>query len=248
MEAGRKIFFLADAHLGTPDHSASLEREKRLTRFLEGIRAEASDIYFLGDIFDFWFEYKRVVPKGFTRFFGKLAELSDSGVRLHFITGNHDIWVYDYFPSEIGMEIHREPVVLEEAGKRLFLAHGDGLDESDRVFRWIKGLFTNRALQWAFARLHPNFAIWLAHGWSRRSRVRHGEEAFRGEDEPIIRYSRKHLIDKNFDYLVFGHRHTPVAYPLNDRTRLLILGDWISHFTYGVFDGRELTLEAFVRP
>ncbi|MFO7617054.1 MAG: UDP-2,3-diacylglucosamine diphosphatase [Bacteroidales bacterium] len=248
MSATRKIFFLSDAHLGAPDPRTSLEREKRLTAFLEEIRAEASDIYFLGDIFDFWFEYKRVVPKGFIRFLGKLAELADSGIRLHYFTGNHDIWIYDYLPSEIGMTIYREPAVVDLAGKRFFLAHGDGLDDSDHAFRVIKRIFTNRNLQWAFARLHPNFALWLAHGWSRRSRVRHGEEPFRAEGEPIVRHARKYLIDKNFDYLIFGHRHTPVDYPLNERTRLIILGDWVSHFSYAVFDGHALALQADIKP
>jgi UDP-2,3-diacylglucosamine hydrolase len=248
LNPGQKIYFLSDAHLGAPDSLASLAREKRLTEFLEEIRADATDVYFLGDIFDFWFEYKRVVPKGFIRFLGKLAELADSGIRLHYFTGNHDIWIYHYLPAEVGMTIYRKPSEIEVAGKKFFLAHGDGLDESDRLFRWIKLIFTNRALQWAFARLHPNFAFWLAHGWSKRSRVRHGEEPFREEGEPIIKYARKNLTDKGFDYLIFGHRHTPVDYPLNERTRLIILGDWVSHFSYGVFDGRDFSLQAFVRP
>ncbi|MCK9326218.1 MAG: UDP-2,3-diacylglucosamine diphosphatase [Bacteroidales bacterium] len=248
MNPAQKIYFLSDAHLGAPDHESSFERERFLTNFLEHIRGDASDIYLMGDIFDFWFEYKRVVPRGFIRFLGKLAELADSGIRLHYFTGNHDIWIEDYLPSQMNIRIHRKPATLTVSGKRFYLAHGDGLDESDRWFRFLKKVFTHPLLQWAFARLHPNFAFWLAHGWSGQSRIRHGDDPFKEEREPLIQYARKLLANREFDYFIFGHRHTPVDYSLNDRTRLILLGDWVTHFSYAVFDGQELKLETFVNP
>ncbi len=242
MARGSHIYFISDAHLGTPDHARSLVRERKLVALLDEIADDAAEIYFLGDLFDFWFEYKRVVPRGFTRLLGTIARMSDAGVIMHFFTGNHDIWAFDYLPLETGMVIHRKPVTAQYADKRFFLAHGDDLDESDVRFRVIKSFFTNGLMQWAFARLHPNFALWIAHSWSRRSREAHGDEAFKGEEEAIVKYARRHLLEKGYDYLVFGHRHCPVDYRLNDETRLIILGDWMKHFTYARFNGTDLQL------
>jgi UDP-2,3-diacylglucosamine hydrolase len=236
---------LSDAHLGTPDHESSLYREKKLVAFLDEIKESASDLFLMGDLFDFWFEYKHVVPRGYTRILGKIAELSDRGIRLHYFTGNHDIWMFDYLAKETGIQIYRNPTALTLHGKNFFLAHGDGLDEEDRTFRILKWIFTNRALQWAFARLHPNFAFTIANKWSRQSRLIHGVDPFKGEDEAIVKYARKHLDNQGYDYLVFGHRHCPVDYPLNDHTRLFILGDWMSHFSYAVFDGTDISIKHF---
>ena len=241
----KNIYFISDAHLGTPDSESSLLREKKLVSLLDSIKDNAEATYFLGDIFDFWYEYKRVVPRGFTRFLGKVATLSDSGIEIHFFTGNHDIWVKDYLPDEIGLIIHRHPVITEIMGKTFYLAHGDGLDETDRKFRILKRIFTNRVLQWCFSRLHPNLAIGLAGIWSRHSRIKHGTDAFKGEDEPVVKYARKNLTDLGLDYLVMGHRHCPVVYQLTDHTKFIILGDWLSLFTYGVFDGTDFKLESY---
>ncbi len=235
------IYFISDAHLGAPDHTQSRAREKRLVDFLEEIKATATDLFIMGDLFDFWFEYKHVVPRGYTRILGKLAEMSDLGIRIHYFTGNHDIWNFNYLQEETGMVLYHHPTAMTLGGKQFFLAHGDGLDESDRTFRFIKSIFTNRFLQWAFARLHPNLAFGIARKWSRRSRVKHTDNNFHGESEAIIRYSRKHLENEGYDYLVFGHRHIPVDYPLTPHARLIILGDWINNFSYGIF--REGTLE-----
>jgi len=242
VEPGKNIYFLSDAHLGSPDYKSSLQREKRLVSFLKQIQSSASDIFFLGDLFDFWFEYRRVVPRGFTRLLGTLSELSDAGIRLHFFTGNHDIWLFDYLENEIGMTVYRRPARLTLGQKEFFLAHGDGFDETDHRFKIIKKIFTCRILQWGFSRLHPNFAIWLAHSWSNRSREKHGEDPFREEEEPMVKYARKHLLNRGYDYLIFGHRHCPVNYPLDDHTRLIILGDWLTHFSYAMFDGDTVTL------
>lgn len=242
------IYFLSDAHLGTPDHQSSLQREKKLVAFLDEIKNSASDLFLMGDLFDFWFEYKKVVPRGFSRILGKLAELSDQGIRLHYFTGNHDIWMFDYLTEETGMTIYRHPTALTLKGRHFFLAHGDGFDENDHTFRFLKWIFTNRFLQWAFARLHPNFAFRIADGWSRRSRMIHGEQAFRSEEEPLVKYSRKYLEGQGYDFLIFGHRHCPVDYPLNEHTRLVVLGDWINHFSYAVFDGESLQLKQLDAP
>lgn len=237
------IYFFSDAHLGTPDRQSSLKREKMLVAFLDEIKDSASDIFFMGDFFDFWFEYKRVVPRGFSRILGKMAELSDRGIRLHYFTGNHDLWMSDYLTEETGITLYRKPTAITLNGKHFFLAHGDDLDEKNRSFRILKWMFTNRFLQWAFSRLHPNFAFGIADQCSRRSRLLHGVDPFKGENEPIIQYSRKYLEDKGYDYLVFGHRHCPVDYPFNNHTRLIILGDWLTHFSYAVFDGEKLELK-----
>ncbi|MCX6225712.1 MAG: UDP-2,3-diacylglucosamine diphosphatase [Bacteroidia bacterium] len=237
------IYFLSDAHLGAPDHQSSLKREMMLVAFLDEIKDSASEIFFMGDLFDFWFEYKRVVPRGFSRILGKIAELSDRGIRLHYFTGNHDIWMFDYLTQETGIKLYRHPTAITLDDKHFFLAHGDGLDEQDHTFRLLKWIFTNKFLQWVFARLHPNFAFWIANGWSRHSRSLHGVDPFKEEKEPIVQYSRKYLEHKGYDYLVFGHRHCPVDYRLNDHTRLFILGDWLSHFSYAVFDGETLQLK-----
>ncbi len=238
------IYFLSDAHLGTPDYSSSLLREKKLVAFLDEVKDSAGDIYILGDLFDFWFEYKHVVPRGYARILGKMAELSDQGIRLHYFTGNHDIWLFDYLQKEIGLTLYRQPTALTINGQHFLLAHGDGMDESDHMFRFLKQLFTNRFLQWAFARLHPNFAFWIARGWSKHSRMIHGVDPFLGNDEPVVKFALKHFSDQGYDYIILGHRHVPVDYQLTEDTRLIILGDWMTHFTYAVFDGTELELKA----
>ncbi|MCD6345920.1 MAG: UDP-2,3-diacylglucosamine diphosphatase [Bacteroidales bacterium] len=241
----KKIYFISDAHLGTPDQKSSLAREKSLVALLDQIQKDALAIYFLGDIFDFWYEYKRVVPRGFTRLLGKIASLSDAGLEIHFFTGNHDIWVKDYLPDETGVIIHRHALITNLLGKTFYLAHGDGLDESDRKFRMLKKIFTSSFLQWCFSRIHPNFAIALASKWSKHSRDIHGADPFRGEDEAIVKYARKYLSTQGLDFMVFGHRHTPVIYPFSDQSKLIMLGDWLSNFTYGIFDGTDFQLKKY---
>jgi UDP-2,3-diacylglucosamine hydrolase len=239
---GSKVYFISDAHLGTPNFESSLERERKLVNLLNQIQSDAAAIYFLGDIFDFWYEYKHVVPRGFTRILGKISELTDQGLEIHYFTGNHDIWVFDYLEKETGVILHRNPIIVDLLGKTFFLAHGDGFDETDRKFIFLKKIFTNKFLQWSFSRIHPNFAIGIAGKWSRYSRDQHGVDAFKEEDEPFVVYARKHLLDESPDYIVLGHRHLPTIYSLNERTELIILGDWLSNFTYGVFNGKEFSL------
>ena len=223
----------------------SLEREKKVVKWLDSICGEASEIYLLGDIFDYWFEYKRVVPRGFTRFLGKIAEISDAGVKVHFFTGNHDVWIFNYLPAELGVDVFRKPLVKEYNGKKFHIAHGDGLGPGQRGYKFLKRIFTSRLLQWLYARLHPNFATAFALGWSKRSRFAKGVSTeFLGEDnEYLIRYSKDILKKEHFDYFIFGHRHLPLEYDLPGGSKMVYLGDWIEHFTYAVWDGQTLELK-----
>jgi UDP-2,3-diacylglucosamine hydrolase len=244
----KKIYFVSDAHFGLSGPDKSMPRERMFACWLESIKKDALEVYLLGDIFDFWFEYKQVVPRGFTRVLGKIAELCDSGIPVHFFTGNHDIWVFDYLPRETGMIIHKDHLVAEFHGKKFYLAHGDGLDKTDKGFKILRWIFTNRFLQWMFSLLHPNFAIWFGHKWSRRNRFsKELITPFMGEDkEEHMVFANSVLDREHFDYFVFGHRHLPIDKPLkNGASRYINLGDWLWHFSYGVFDGNEMKLETF---
>jgi UDP-2,3-diacylglucosamine hydrolase len=240
----KKIFFLSDLHLGMHPREESLKREKKVVEWLDRIRHEASEIYLLGDVFDYWFEYRRVVPRGFTRFLGKIAQITDSGIRVNYFTGNHDVWVFDYLPQEIGVEVFRHPVVREYGGKKFFIAHGDGLGPGQTGYKLLKWLFTNRPAQWLYARLHPNFATGFAHRWSKKSRYEKGVSVeFLGDDkEYLILYAREKLKEEHFDYFIFGHRHLPLEFDLGG-SKLFYLGDWIENFSYAVFDGNTLVLK-----
>lgn len=224
------------------------QRERLLVKWLDSVKEDAGMIFFLGDIFDFWFEYKSVVPRGFVRFLGKVAEITDSGIPIHFFTGNHDVWVFDYLPKETGMIIHKGPYITELMGKKFFMAHGDGLTNLDRGYNLLKWLFHNRVAQWLFARLHPNFAFWIARRWSRYSRISNGIDgtSFLGEErEEQIVFAKEKLKEEYFDFFVFGHRHIAMEYKIMEKSKVILLGDWILKYTYGVFDGNEFRLEEF---
>ena len=208
---------------------------------------EAAELYLVGDIFDFWHEYKYVVPRGHTRFLGKIAELSDAGVKIHFFTGNHDIWLYDYLPAETGLILHRNPVMREWGGKRFFIGHGDGLGPGDRKYKALKWIFTNKVLQWLFARIHPNAAVRFGRWWSKNSRYAKGivAEPYKGDDQELqVIFAKNVLKREHFDYFIFGHRHIPYEVSLDENSKVINLGDWITHFTYGVWDGRQLELHS----
>jgi UDP-2,3-diacylglucosamine hydrolase len=240
-----KIFFLSDLHLGMHPIEDSRIREKKVVGWLDSIKDEAVEIYLLGDIFDYWFEYKRVVPRGFTRFLGKIAEISDSGVKVNYFTGNHDVWVFDYLPEEVGVEVFRQPITRVYGGKKFYIAHGDGLGPGQAGYKILKRLFTSRAAQWLYARLHPNFATYFALWWSKKSRYNKGVTTeFLGVDnEYLIVHARKILEQEHFDYFIFGHRHLPYEYDMDQQSKLFYLGDWIENFSYAVFDGQDLLLK-----
>ncbi|MFO7843249.1 MAG: UDP-2,3-diacylglucosamine diphosphatase [Bacteroidales bacterium] len=246
MTQKNKIYFASDVHLGLPDYNESLVREKRFVQWLDRIKHDAREIVLLGDIFDFWFEYKRAIPRGFTRFLGKLCELTDSGIPVHFFTGNHDMWIFDYLPEETGVILHKEPIVKEYSGKKFYLAHGDGLGPGDNSYKLLKRVFASRFSQWLFARFHPNIGIWIANTWSTHSRYSRETKPFEGEDkEWLILYSKKLLKSQDFDYMVYGHRHLPMDLKIKENTRYINLGDWITNFTYAVFDGEKMELKKF---
>ena len=231
----KKIYFASDFHLGAPDYESSLIREKKIVAWLEHIEPTASEIYLVGDIFDFWFEYKRAVPRGFVRLLGKIAELTDKGIPVHVFTGNHDMWIFDYLPKEIGVTLYREPIEREFFGQKFFIGHGDGLGPGDKGYKFLKKVFANRFCQWCFARLHPNFGIWLADKSSKTSRAKSKgqDEKFLGEDrEWLIQFCRSKLENRHIDYFVFGHRHLPLEFELSDTSIYYNLGEWINYCTY----------------
>jgi UDP-2,3-diacylglucosamine hydrolase len=252
----RQIYFLSDFHLGAPNHEASLEREKVIVQFLDEIKKDAGEIFLVGDMFDFWYEYRRVVPKGYVRLLGKLAELSDAGIKMHFFVGNHDMWMRDYFQKELKMPVYYEPWEFERNGKKFLVGHGDGLGPGDHGHKRLKKVFRNPVCKWLFGILPPVAGMGLANYLSRRSRAQTGasEEVFFGEDkEWLIIYSKELLQQKNIDFLIFGHRHLPIDFRVSvpiqgdgsRDARYINLGDWISFFTYAKFDGNELTLKSF---
>ena len=241
-----KIYFASDFHLGVPTHAESLEREKKIISWLDEIKEDAKSIYLLGDIFDFWFEYKAVVPKGFVRLLGKLAELSDNGTDIFLIKGNHDLWMHDYLPKEVGVQIIEDKTILSENGKKIFLAHGDGLGPGDFGYKMIKKIFTNKMCQWLFTRLHPNFGLGIAHFWSKRSRIANNKnpKQFLGEEkEWLVNYCQEKQKENPVDYYIFGHRHVPLEIEIDTKAKYINLGDWIHHNSYAVFDGENLILE-----
>jgi UDP-2,3-diacylglucosamine hydrolase len=242
---GKKIYFASDFHLGVPDYEKSLIREKKIVQWLNSIKKDAEELYLLGDVFDFWFEYKTVVPRGYVRLLGKLAEISDAGIPIYYFTGNHDMWTFDYLEKELKIKIYREPIQKEYNGKKFYIGHGDGLGPGDHGYKFIKKVFASPVSQWLFARLHPNFGIGIAEYFSKKSRIATGisDEKFLGEEkEWLIIHSKELLERKHYDYLIFGHRHLPLDIKINESSRYINLGDWIKYFSYGVFDGEEFKL------
>jgi UDP-2,3-diacylglucosamine hydrolase len=242
----KKIYFLSDFHLGAPDHASSLEREKIIVKFLDEIKTDASEIFLVGDMFDFWYEYRRVVPKGYVRLLGKLAELSDAGIQLHFFVGNHDMWMKGYFQKELNMPVYFEPKEFERNGKKFLIGHGDGLGPGDHGYKKLKKIFRNPVCQWLFGILPPVIGVGIADYMSKRSRLQTTEEKFLGEEnEWLIIYCKEILQKQTYNYFIFGHRHLAIDYRLNETSRYINLGDWIRYFTYAVFDGKKLELRSY---
>lgn len=270
MEVKKKVYFLSDVHLGSAfhknkakedkrqlttlpsvkinnDYTPQHEVERKLCRFLDIAKQDAQAIYLLGDIFDYWFEYKNVVPRGFTRFLGKISEITDSGIEVHFFIGNHDIWVTDYLQKECGMIVHTEPLVKDIFGRKFFLAHGDGLADNSISFKIIRKIFHSKICRKPFAAIHPRWTVGFAHSWSNHSRATGKMYEYLGEDkEYLVQFSKKHLeMAPNINFFIFGHRHILLDLMIKPACRVIILGDWINHFSYGVFDGENFTLEVF---
>lgn len=246
--SGKNIYFLSDFHLGAPNYSASLEREKKIIHFLDDIRPTAAAIFIVGDIFDFWFEYKKVVPKNFVRLLGKLAQLTDAGIPVYVFSGNHDMWMRGYFEQELNIPVFHEPKYIEWNGKKFLIGHGDGLGPGDHGYKFLKKIFRNPICQWAFGWIHPDWGIGLANYFSRKSREKTGtaDEAFLGaEKEWLIIYCKEILQQQHIDFFVFGHRHYPIIYAVSPKSTYINLGDWIRSFTYARFDGERVDLLQF---
>ena len=241
-----KIYFASDFHLGSPNLKESHKRERLIVQWLTEIEKDAKAIYLVGDIFDFWFEYKKVVPKGFIRLLGKLASLTDNGTAIHLFVGNHDLWMKDYLKTEVGVTIHYKNIIIEESNKKLFIGHGDGLGAGDYFYKFVRKIFTSKLCQWSFARLHPNLALTLAHAWSRSSRRSGREEKFiSNEKEILFGYCKDQQGLNPVDYYIFGHRHLPLELKVDDRAKYINIGDWLHHYTYAVFENGEVELKTY---
>lgn len=251
-EKTAKIYFTSDSHLGIPDRKSSLEREVKLIKWLDQVKEDATEIYLMGDLFDFWFEYQTVIPKGFARLFGKLAQITDSGIPVHLFRGNHDVWAFNYLEEEIGIVLHRHPEIKEWNGKTFYLSHGDGLGPGDTGYKFLKKVFASRINQWLFRWLHPDIGARMGLYFSRKSRIANNIKEGKGEnklnlkDEMLYRFALDVAVKKpDIDYFIFGHRHVPVKAELTKASEIIILGDWITHFSYAVFDGEKIRLEFF---
>ena len=242
---GKKVFFASDFHLGVPDKVSSAKREKKIVAWLDQIKEEAHAIFLVGDIFDFWFEYKRSIPKGFIRFQGKIAELTDSGIPVIFFTGNHDMWMFDYFPKELNVAIYRNPTLFTFNNKKILVAHGDGLGPGNYNYKWLLKIFTNKICHWLFARIHPNTGIRLANKWSKSSRLANTAKKQKYKEEWLLTYCKEVEAFHHHDYYVFGHRHLPLELPVNNDSTYINLGEWVNYFTYGVFDNDQMALHTF---
>jgi UDP-2,3-diacylglucosamine hydrolase len=245
---GKKIYFASDFHLGVPDLPTTIAREKKLVRWLESIRHDAHSLYLVGDMFDFWFEYRYTVPKGFIRFLGKLAELRDAGLPIYFFTGNHDLWMFDYFKKELDITIYTDPQELKVGAHKILLGHGDGLGPGDRYYKVLKaGLFGNRFFQWMFHWLHPNLGMSMAHRWSKSSRIANMErEKFQSDQtEFLFKYCEEMEKKDHHDFYIFGHRHLPLDLKVSGTSRYINLGEWVNYSPYAVYDGKNMELKSF---
>lgn len=247
MPRGNKIYFASDFHLGVPDYPSSRLREDHIVRWLDFIKHDACEIYLVGDVFDFWFEYSTVVPRGFIRLLGKLAELSDSGIKITFFKGNHDMWMFDYLKTELKAEIVSDSLVIERSGRRIYLHHGDGLGPGDATYKILKKFFRSHFCQWLFARLHPNLGIAIATRWSKKSRIANNKkEEFKTEDEEyLVAYCKEKLETEHYDFMLFGHRHLPLDISLQNKSRYINLGEWMNYCSYAVFDNGNVELKYF---
>ncbi|TYP99546.1 UDP-2,3-diacylglucosamine hydrolase [Tenacibaculum adriaticum] len=244
----KKIYFASDQHLGAPTQEASFPREQKFVRWLDEIKMDAEAIFLLGDLFDFWFEYKTVVPKGFVRVLGKLAEIKDSGIPIYFFVGNHDLWMCDYFETELNIPVYHSPQEFTINGKSFLIGHGDGLGPHDKGYKRMKKVFTFKPFQWLFRWLHPDIGVRLGQYMSVKNKLISGDEdaKFLGEEnEWLVQYCKKKLTERHYNYFVFGHRHLPLEIELQENSIYINLGDWIGYFTYGVFERSGFSLNGY---
>lgn len=248
LKNGKKLYFASDNHLGAPTAALSRPREEKFVRFLSDIKADAEAIFLLGDLFDFWFEYKTVVPKGFVRTLGKLAEIRDSGIPIYFFVGNHDLWMDDYFEKELNIPVFRRPLEVECAGKTFLIGHGDGLGPGDKGYKRMKKIFTNPFCRWFFRWLHPDVGVRLAQYLSVKNKLISGKEdvKYLGDDQEwLVQYCKEKLKTKHYDFFLFGHRHLPLEITLEPHSTYINTGDWINYYTYGEFNGEQMSLKTY---
>jgi UDP-2,3-diacylglucosamine hydrolase len=244
----KNIYFASDQHLGAPTQEASFPRELKFIQWLDEVKKDADAIFLLGDLFDFWFEYQTVVPKGFVRVLGKLAEIRDSGIPIYFFVGNHDLWMHDYFEKELKIPVYYDNKEFTFNGKTFLIGHGDGKGPGDMGYKRMKKVFTNPFFKWIFRWLHPDVGVKLAQYLSVKNKLISGAEdvKFLGkENEWLYQYCLRKLEAKHYDYFVFGHRHLPMEIELNENSKYINLGDWIDYFTYGFFDGKKMELKVY---
>lgn len=244
----KKIYFASDQHFGIPDAASSKLREKKFISWLDEVKTDAKAIFLLGDLFDFWFEYKTVVPRGFIRVLGKIAELKDSGIPIYFFVGNHDLWMKDYFETELGIPVYHHAKEFVFGKKTFLIGHGDGLGPGDKGYKRMKKVFAHPFSKWIYRWLHPDIGVKLAQYLSTKNKLISGQEdiKFLGEEnEWLAQYAKRKLEQKHYDYFLFGHRHLPMEIQVGKNSKYINTGDWISHFTYAVFDGKELTLKTY---
>ncbi len=244
--SGKKVYFSSDNHLGAPTFEESKPREQKFVAWLDTVKNDAAAIFLLGDLFDFWFEYKTVVPKGFVRTLGKLAEISDSGIPIYFFVGNHDLWMKDYFQTELNITVFHQPQEFLLNNKTFLIGHGDGLGPGDKGYKRMKKVFTSPFFQWCFKWIHPDISVRLAQYLSIKNKLISGDEdvVFLGENEEwLVQYCKRKQEDKQYDYFVFGHRHLPMTIDIDKNSQYINLGDWIGYYTYGCFDGERLKLK-----
>lgn len=248
MDKNIKVYFASDHHFGAPTREASLPREQKFVQWLEVIKNDADVLFLLGDLFDFWFEYKTVVPKGFVRVLGKLAELKDAGVEIHFFVGNHDLWMNGYFENELGIPVYYTPKEFTLNGKSFLIGHGDGLGPGDNNYKRMKKVFTNPFSKWLFRWLHPDIGMRLGQYLSVENKLISGDEdaKYLGNDEWLLQYCKRKLATKHFDYFVFGHRHLPLEIAIKSNSTYINTGDWITHFSYAVLEDQKLFVKTYL--
>ena len=244
----KKVYFASDQHFGAPTAELSFPREQKFVAWLDEVKKDAEAIFLLGDLFDFWFEYKTVVPKGFVRVLGKLAEIRDSGIPIYFFVGNHDLWMDDYFQKEFNIAVFHDNQEYTFSDKTFLIGHGDGKGPSDLGYKRMKKVFTNPFFKWLFRWLHPDIGVRIAQYLSVKNKLISGDDdvTFRGEhNEWLILYAKRKLETKHYNYLIFGHRHLPMKVTVGENAEYVNLGDWITYFTYGVFDGENFEIKKF---
>ena len=248
MKSNSKIYFASDQHFGAPTSELSFPREQKFVAWLDEVKKDADAIFLLGDLFDFWFEYKTVIPKGFVRVLGKLAEIRDSGIPIYFFVGNHDLWMDDYFQTELNIPVYHDNEEFTFNGKTFLIGHGDGKGPGDMGYKRMKKVFTNPFSKWLFRWLHPDIGVKLAQYLSVKNKLISGVEdvKYLGEDQEwLVQYCKRKLETKPYDFFVFGHRHLPLEIDLTEDSKYINLGDWIGYFTYGVFDGTNFELKEY---